>query len=59
MVGGNGIVYFGSADHDFYALTPTGNRCWKLETGNIIDAAAALDSSQRTVTIGSADDYHH
>jgi outer membrane protein assembly factor BamB len=57
VVAGNGIVYFGSADHYFYALTPTGRLCWKLRTGNIIDAAAALDPSQRTVTIGSADDY--
>ena len=57
VVGGNGIVYFGSADHNFYALTPTGKLCWKLTAGNIIDAAAALDGSERTVTIGSADDY--
>ena len=56
-VAGDGIVYFGSADHNFYALTPTGRLCWRLETGNIIDAAAALDGSQRSVTIGSADDY--
>lgn len=57
VVAGNGTVYFGSADHNFYALTPQGKLCWKLRTGNIIDAAAALDASQRTVTIGSADDY--
>lgn len=57
VVAGNGLVYFGSADHDFYALTPKGRLCWKLRTGNIIDAAATLDPSQRTVTIGSADDY--
>jgi outer membrane protein assembly factor BamB len=57
VVGGNGLVYFGSADHDFYALTARGGLCWRLRTGNIIDAAAALDASQRTVTIGSADDY--
>ena len=57
VVGGNGIVYFGSADHYFYALRPDGRLCWKLQTGNIIDAAAALSPSQRAVTIGSADDY--
>jgi outer membrane protein assembly factor BamB len=57
VVGGNGIVYFGSADHGFYALTPRGKLCWKLQAGNIIDAAATLDPAQRTVTIGSADDY--
>jgi outer membrane protein assembly factor BamB len=60
VIGGNGLVYFGSADHNFYAVNPHGKRCWDLQTGNIIDAAAALDSSQRTVTIGSADEnlYH-
>jgi outer membrane protein assembly factor BamB len=57
VVAGNGLIYFGSADHNFYALTPRGNLCWKLRTGNIIDAAAALGPSQRTVTIGSADDH--
>ena len=57
VVAGNGMVYFGSADHNFYALNPRGKLCWKLKTGNIIDAAAALDPMQRSVTIGSADDY--
>lgn len=57
VVSGNGMIYFGSADHNFYALTPRGKLCWKFKTGNIIDAAAALDASQRTVTIGSGDDY--
>lgn len=57
VVAGNGLVYFGSADHNFYALTPKGQLCWKLRTGNIIDAAATLDPAQRTVTIGSGDDY--
>ncbi len=57
VIGGNGVVYFGSADHDFYAVGPGGRLCWKLRTGNIIDAAAALDSAGRTVTIGSGDDY--
>jgi outer membrane protein assembly factor BamB len=57
VVAGNGLVYFGSADHNFYAITPKGRLCWKLQTGNIIDAAATLDPAQRTVTIGSGDDY--
>jgi outer membrane protein assembly factor BamB len=57
VVAGNGLIYFGSADHNFYALTPRGKLCWKLQTGNIIDAAAALARTQRTVTIGSGDDY--
>src|SRR3979490_1676391 len=36
VVDGNGMVYFGSADHNFYALTRRGRLCWKLQTGNII-----------------------
>ncbi len=55
VIGGDGTVYFGSADHRFYALAGDGRLRWKFTTGNIIDAAAALDRSQRTVTIGSGD----
>jgi outer membrane protein assembly factor BamB len=60
VVAGDGAIYFGSADGNFYALNPSGTLRWKFTTGNIIDAAAALDGSQRTVTIGSADEnlYH-
>ncbi|MGZ4345407.1 MAG: outer membrane protein assembly factor BamB family protein [Solirubrobacteraceae bacterium] len=60
IVGGDGAIYFGSADHSFYALNPNGTLRWRFPTGNIIDAAGALDPSQRSVTIGSADEnlYH-
>jgi outer membrane protein assembly factor BamB len=60
VIGGNGTIYFGSADHSFYAVAHDGRLRWKFTTGNIIDAAAALDPSQRTVTIGSGDEnlYH-
>jgi outer membrane protein assembly factor BamB len=57
VIGGDGAVDFGSADGSFYALNHDGTLRWKLATGNIIDAAAALDRAQRTVTIGSADQY--
>src|SRR5665648_920459 len=43
VIGGDGTVYFGSADHRFYALAGDGRLRWKFTTGNIIDAAAALD----------------
>lgn len=56
IVAGDGAVYFGSADHNFYALNPSGALRWKFTTGNIIDAAGALSPSQRSVTIGSADE---
>ena len=42
VIGGDGTVYVGSADHDFYALRPDGRLRWKLRTGGIIDAAAAI-----------------
>jgi outer membrane protein assembly factor BamB len=56
VIGGDGAVYFGSADDNFYALNPNGTLRWRFATGNIIDAAAALSPSQRSVTIGSADE---
>ncbi|HMD89706.1 MAG TPA: PQQ-binding-like beta-propeller repeat protein, partial [Anaerolineaceae bacterium] len=37
-----GNIYFGSADHYFYALDPAGNLKWKYETGEIIDSAGTL-----------------
>ncbi len=65
VIGGDGTVYVGSADHDFYALGPDGRLRWKLRTGGIIDAAAAIgayDRKRRTlpITIGSGDErlYH-
>ena len=42
VIDANGVIYFGSADHYFYALNPDGNLKWKYETGEIIDSAAAL-----------------
>ncbi len=57
VIAGDGAIYFGSADDNFYALNPNGRLRWKWTMGNIIDAAAALSPSQRSVTIGSGDDY--
>ena len=37
-----GDIYFGSADHYFYALHPDGSLKWKFETGEVIDSAAAI-----------------
>ena len=37
-----GVIYFGSADHNFYALQPDGSLKWKFKTGEVIDSAAAL-----------------
>jgi hypothetical protein len=57
-----GVIYFGSADHTFYAVNPNGTERWRYRTGGVIDAAAALlrpdnavDSA--TVVVGSADGF--
>lgn len=42
VVDGNGTIYFGSADHKFYAVSPDGHQKWQYETGEIIDSAGAL-----------------
>ncbi len=38
----NGVIYVGSADHNFYALNPDGREKWRFTTGEIIDSAAAI-----------------
>jgi outer membrane protein assembly factor BamB len=65
VIGGNGTVYIGSADHYFYALRPDGRVLWRFRTGGIIDAAAALGSRVKRhrsapITFGSGDErlYH-
>jgi len=58
VIGGDGTVYFGSADTYFYAVSPSGKLVWRFKTGNIIDSAAVLGRSTTgatTVTFGSAD----
>lgn len=37
-----GDVYFGSADHVFYALHADGSLKWQYRTGEVIDSAAAI-----------------
>jgi outer membrane protein assembly factor BamB len=38
----HGVVYVGSADHNFYALNPDGTEKFRFITGEIIDSAGAL-----------------
>jgi outer membrane protein assembly factor BamB len=49
IVGGDGVIYFGSADHNFYALTAAGREKWRCLTGEIIDSAGALLANGRVV----------
>ncbi len=62
IIGGDGTVYVGSADTFFYAIAPSGRLRWRLKTGGIIDAAAALspyDGSlgSAPLTFGSGDEW--
>jgi outer membrane protein assembly factor BamB len=58
VIDGNGLVYFGSADHYFYALNPDGSLNWKYETGEIIDSAGALTPGAITFISGDGHMYH-
>jgi len=58
VIDADGIIYFGSADHFFYALNPDGTLNWKYETGEIIDSAGALTSGAITFISGDGRMYH-
>jgi len=47
VLDGHGSIYFGSADHIFYALARQGSLQWEYRTGEIIDSAAALLDAER------------
>lgn len=50
----NGVVYFGSGDHNVYALDgATGALKWKFTTGNVVHASPAV--SNGVVYVGSWD----
>jgi outer membrane protein assembly factor BamB len=60
VIGGDGTVYVGSADTYFYAIGSDGKLRWRVKTGGIIDAAAALSAYDRRlrsapITFGSGD----
>jgi outer membrane protein assembly factor BamB len=48
VIDARGIVYVGSGDHVFYAITPDGQEKWRCETGEIIDSAGALPRAKPT-----------
>lgn len=65
VIGGDGTVYVGSGDTYFYAIRRDGHLRWRIKTGGIIDAAAALSAYDQRVrsvplTFGSGDErlYH-
>lgn len=54
VIGADGTVYIGSADHFFYAIDQSGRLKWKVQTGEIIDSSALLDDRGR-LYFGSGD----
>jgi outer membrane protein assembly factor BamB len=58
VIDADGRIYFGSADHFFYALNPDGSLHWKYETGEIIDSAGALTPGAITFISGDGHMYH-
>lgn len=54
VIDGDGTVYVGSADRNFYAIGREGALEWKFATGEIIDSAALLDNQGRVI-FGSGD----
>ena len=58
VIDGDGVVYVGSADHDFYAVNPDGTEKWRFRTGELIDSAAALPADDpATILVASGDGY--
>lgn len=62
VIDGAGVVYIGSADHNFYAIQPDGREKWRFPTGEIIDSAAALPrigltADEQTVLVPSGDGF--
>jgi len=59
IIGGDGVVYVGSADGIFYAVDPNcACAIWQYETGGCIKSSAAIDNDEyRTIYVGSQDNY--
>ncbi len=62
VIGADGTVYIGSGDTYFYAIGADGHLRWKIKTGGVIDAGAALSAfdpglGSAPLTFGSGDDH--
>ena len=58
IIDANNVVYVGSADHNFYAINPDGQKKWQFKTGEIIDSAGALPADDpNSVLVPSGDGY--
>lgn len=56
VIDGDGVVFVGSADRNFYAIGPDGRERWRVRTGEVIDSSALLDDQGR-VYFGSGDGF--
>ena len=54
VIGGDGTVYIGSADTNFYAINADGKEKWRFPTGEIIDSTALL-GDDGTLYVASGD----
>ena len=42
VIGGDGTIYMGSADTNFYAISSEGKKLWSFPTGEILDSTAVI-----------------
>ena len=56
VIAGDGTIYMGSADTNFYALNPDGTEKWRVETGELIDSTAVI-GDDGTVYVPCGDGY--
>ena len=62
IIDGDGTVYVGSADTNFYAIRPDGKLRWRFKTGGVIDSAGVIGRYDRLhhtnpITFGSGDEF--
>ncbi len=58
IIDAQGVIYVGSADHNFYAINSDGREKWRFRTGEMIDSAGALPADvPGTVLVPSGDGY--
>ncbi len=56
IIDAQGVIYVGSADHNFYAINSDGSEKWRFRTGEMIDSAGALPADPPgTILVPSGD----
>ena len=58
IIDAEGVIYVGSADHIFYAISADGREKWRFKTGEVIDSAGALPAGDpASVLVPSGDGF--